>query len=110
MYILIDKLDLDNTDNFIKFFILIKEYLTTINSHKEIIKRILKEKEEKFLIASERKETASVITASTNSSGSAKIKKKPILPIKISVLGGAYYDKYIKYKLKYLKLKNQINR
>lgn len=111
LYILIDKLDSDTSDKFIKFFILIKDFLTIINSHKEIIKRILKEKEEKILIASERKETASIISASTNSSGSLKYKpKKSVLPITISQLGGEYYDKYIKYKLKYLKLKNLKNK
>jgi hypothetical protein len=68
-----------------------------MNNKKEEIQKIMNEREIKKQIRADRIDTGSIV------SGRSRISEKSI-----GSLGGQYYNKYIKYKLKYLKLKKDL--
>lgn len=107
LHLLLNKIDISNINEYKQFLIIIKNFFTVIKSQSSSIQKILNETEQKKLLALERKETASTISSITSYKGSTKRSTKSST---IFSIGGAYYDKYIKYKLKYLNLKKKMNK
>ena len=99
--LLLEKLDQTNCDNMIIFFRQIREYATVISSHKELIREKITERKMRKQLAEQRRETESISSRHSSRSRDSNLS--------VSKLGGdKFYNKYKKYKLKYLKLKKEL--